>query len=1157
MKRPTHTHGGERRRARLLSRKAGSLVNTLVGIRTWSVVALLQLALGCTGRPLTNRSTHAVPDVRMAKNGQGYKAPAQHSPAAPPPFELVPQLGHGLGVSGISISPNGKVAATASADNSVRIWDAETGIMLRQLPIGEQVHDVAILHDGQRAVVVAGYDVQLWDLLRGARLAKFKTEGSAAMRARLLNQPDWVVFGDAGGGIELWDLGRLQRVRHLFPEVGEMNIVWGLDVSADDRSVAAAFSDGTIKIIDLQSGLLEREWAAHSHAARGVRFSRDGGTLTSFGDDKTIRQWNAKTGVRLNSQSFGEAINAAALLTDQSALIGFYQGNPKIVDLNTGGVIRDLQPWPGVSAEGVAAVAVSPDGRRSVTGGHGGSVLFSNLDDGTPIHATAGRRSGIMALALSPSGGELAAAYYGGEVDIWDVASGARLRQIPDVHDDHCSCYVAYTRDGRRLLRSVRENLYVWDARNGELLQTIKAAGPLDQRALAVSPNGQLAATAGGMIAVYAIDSGRLLWTGPRNQNLIGLAFTPDSARLVAGTNGHGITIHDATSGAELRRFNGPAADLDGIEFSDANTALLRGSNGLSLWNLQSGQSQGKPLKLPGVGKWALSADRNWVIASHGGQMVLLNVHTGEWRRQFASHIEEIRSIVPSRDGKLVYTASFDGTIRVIPFETLLAAEPNEDFRPLVWLGDRNEWLAYSTDGYFDASRRGGGLVATVSGLDGFRVDQLAVRNNRPDITLGRVGLGTQESLSVFASRHQQRLRRLGFSESELADNLMSAPQANITEFSRAGRRAHLKCVFSGRGRQLKRYYVFVNDVVVGDGEGTPLAGADVTVDLDVDLSSGRNKLEVSALNDVGVESLRDVRTANVAEPVRGNLYYLGFGVSRYADPRLTLRYADKDALDLGSSLMKMEGRGFDRVFVHTLTNSQVTKSSIAKAREFLARASVDDIAVVFVAGHGIFRDGPDEQYYFATYDTDIARIHETAAGYGLIESIMTGIVPRKKLLLLDTCQSGERDGEQEETRVNAGNSRGLVARGIRIQVLESGVSGVHGPRFTAHQDRFIFNDLSRRSGTIVFSAAHGFELSYEDDRLRNGTFTFELVRALTQPGADVNHDGWLSTDELRNYVTQAVSNRTHGLQNPTVDRDNLEALFGFPILERAAKRPK
>jgi hypothetical protein len=51
-------------------------------------------------------------------------------------------------------------------------------------------------------------------------------------------------------------------------------------------------------------------------------------------------------------------------------------------------------------------------------------------------------------------------------------------------------------------------------------------------------------------------------------------------------------------------------------------------------------------------------------------------------------------------------------------------------------------WLAYSDDGYFDASRIGDALLGVAARGRGHRVDQLAVRNNRPDLLLSRMGIG-------------------------------------------------------------------------------------------------------------------------------------------------------------------------------------------------------------------------------------------------------------------------------------------------------------------------------------------------------------------------------------------------------------------------------
>jgi uncharacterized caspase-like protein len=101
---------------------------------------------------------------------------------------------------------------------------------------------------------------------------------------------------------------------------------------------------------------------------------------------------------------------------------------------------------------------------------------------------------------------------------------------------------------------------------------------------------------------------------------------------------------------------------------------------------------------------------------------------------------------------------------------------------------------------------------------------------------------------------------------------------------------------------------------------------------------------------------------------------------------------------------------------------------------------------------------------------------------------------------------------------------------------------------FLLQRDRFIYNDLLRRSGAIVFSASRGGELSYESDELKHGYFTAEILTALTTGVADQDQDGAVSTDELREYVTRAVARRSNDAQNPTVDRDNLTVRFKLPI---------
>ena len=63
-----------------------------------------------------------------------------------------------------------------------------------------------------------------------------------------------------------------------------------------------------------------------------------------------------------------------------------------------------------------------------------------------------------------------------------------------------------------------------------------------------------------------------------------------------------------------------------------------------------------------------------------------------------------------------------------------------------------------------------------------------------------------------------------------------------------------------------------------------------------------------------------------------------------------------------------------------------------------------------------------------------------------------------------------------------------------------------------------------------------------------NGFFTGAILKSLQSLESDADGDGSVSIDEMKRWVTGAVSERSGGLQNPTVDRDNLSVRFGFPL---------
>ena len=170
---------------------------------------------------------------------------------------------------------------------------------------------------------------------------------------------------------------------------------------------------------------------------------------------------------------------------------------------------------------------------------------------------------------------------------------------------------------------------------------------------------------------------------------------------------------------------------------------------------------------------------------------------------------------------------------------------------------------------------------------------------------------------------------------------------------------------------------------------------------------------------------------------------------------------------------------------------------------------------------------------------------------------MLVGLEARDKLFLMDTCQSGEPIGSMELARYDAAVEAGVlprVPRPERTSGAEEGSASTRPPRVWLRQrDRFVYADLARRSGAVVFSSAMGNELSNEASFLRNGYFTQGLLNALSSEDADLDGDGALAISELYDKVRGQVqdwSDLGEGpTQNPVIDRDNLRARFALPLL--------
>jgi len=294
-------------------------------------------------------------------------------------------------------------------------------------------------------------------------------------------------------------------------------------------------------------------------------------------------------------------------------------------------------------------------------------------------------------------------------------------------------------------------------------------------------------------------------------------------------------------------------------------------------------------------------------------------------------------------------------------------------------------------------------------------------------------------------------------------------------------------------------------------------------------------------MNERGAESLKkSFEVRYIGEPAPSNRYVLAIGVSRYHNRDCDLKYAAKDARDL-ALLMQSPTESMGTAHVLQLLDRDATQSGILEARAFLERTNVDDQVVVFLAGHGVLDS--DLDYYFAPTDMDFDRPERQGVSYEDIEGLLDGIAARQKILLMDTCHSGEID--KEET-IAVGTQ---VARNVRTVSAFRGFGGTTktvGQQNTFRLLQELFADLRRGTGAVVISSASGVEFALESEEWQNGVFTYCILEGLKSKNADLNRDDAIRVSELSDYVVEKVQQLTAGRQTPTVRRANIE--FDFRI---------
>lgn len=1036
---------------------------------------------------------------------------------------LVVQTGHSNEVRTVGFSPDGKLLASGSADNTIKIWDVATGTELRTL-LGHQKEVLSLSFSPDGKILASGSidrTIRLWEIVSGHEVRMTTLPESTGFVSSVAFSPDGktLASGSYDARVSLWDVATGMELRRLTGHSSEVNSV---AYSPDGKLLASASADRTIKLWEVSSGQLIHSLLGHSGEILSIAMSPDGRTLASAGADQTVKLWDVLTGGELHTLTGHTDIVKAVSFSRNGKFLasGSRDESIKLWDVATGQGVRLFQGHSSV----LTCLALSPDSRVIASGNRDASIKLWDVGAGTESRTLKAHMQEVDSVAFSPGGRTLASVTGNNVIKLWDVATGRELRNLSGTSMKRHSVNVVFSLGGKVLAGlSDDQTIKLWDVATGNELRTFKG-GVKDISSIAISPDGRVLASGGDDFAVrlWDVTTGKLLRIFAGHENTVtSVAFAASGRLLASGSADGTVRLWDVALGQLVGMPQKHDTSILSVAFSPDGKILARagGDGVIRLFDVAT-KRELRALKghSRAVLAVAFSPDgRLLASGSYDKTIKLWDVSTGRQVHDLTGHSSIVVSVAFSPDGKILASGSRDATTKL--WDVTSGVE-----RASLISVDEDDWLVVTPDGLFDGSTAAWKQIYwrySQNLLDTAPVEVFFNEFFQPGL-LADIFEGRRLRSAQVLSARDRRQPQVKLSLAELPPQASARLVKIWLEVAEAPPNANNS---SGSGAQGVR--LFRNGSLVKIWRGDVLRGREsITLEASVPIGAGENLFSAYAFNRDNVKSSDAHLIVQGPEALRraGTFRVLSVGINRYADPGFDLSYAVADSEAFSSELKRQQERlgSYRSVEVMTLFNQDATKANILSALERLATSTQpEDAVVVYFAGHGMAQQ---ERFFFIPHDlghvgsrskvgvADSRSLSERAISDRELEAAFERIDAAHILLVLDTSNSGQALETEDSDLLGPLNSKGLA-------------------------------QLAYEKGMYILAATQGNQVAVESGQLRHGLLNYALIEEGLKDGAAdyAPRDGLIHLREWLDFVVGRVP--------------HLQAEMSTGIIERAARR--
>ena len=821
----------------------------------------------------------------------------------------------------------------------------------------------------------------------------------------------------------------------------------------------------------------------------------------------------------------------------------------------------------------IRSIDFSKDGKFFITGGGDrkkGSNQIRVWDYKTDkqLNNFEGMIAPIVSTVISPKNNDLIIGTSDGQVQILDLTSG-KVKMTLNTGKGRVA--VKVTNNGRYLVTSTVGNLQmlslfkyylpavikIWDVNTYQLIDSIP-----EYSEFIISPDDQYVfVMKGGKMKMFEFKTGKVILEKKILGSFTPVAFNKDATQILTKAAGT-FKIRDAKTLKKVvvgKKYKGFKGHLMSVMYNEDETKVI-GSVSKQLkyrgavleWNME-GEVDRELYKNDSAWVWnsIYNPTKDKILCGikfkdETGGVMKIDAVSGE---RLDSNTSVGFPLQYTSEGKhlLSYTDNYKMGISIL--------NANNFQREVSFLKVRGAdgYALYTDDYYYTITKNARTAITFIKSGQIYPFEQFDLKFNRPDIIAQRMPYPDENLIKIYNKAYKKRLSKMGIDENSLKFdfNLPIVEVINKEQLpiSSTEKNITLELKAKSDDSNLQNMKIWINDVPIYGSKGFDLSKAKSKVfeeKVEVELSEGRNKIQIAVLNANGVESLKwtkyiDYTGANK----KHDLYIVAIGVSKYKESKYNLDYAAKDVTDFVEFMQKQK-EGFENIKVYKFIDEDATVNNIMKVKSELMNSHVDDEVVVYYAGHGLL--DKDLDYFLGMNNVNFSSPNINGLSINDFESLVDGIPSRKKSMFIDACHSGEVDKEEvlniKETLAESESA--IVFRGVETPNTAKVTRSNSDLKNSFELMKETFSDLRRGSGAMIISSAGGGEFALESGEWKNGVFTLSVLQGLTDAAADLNGDKVVSITELADYVSQSVREKTSGLQNPTFRRENLEFDYAF-----------